>query len=65
MQVLGLGMKASSVDIQNAFKRLALKWHPDKCADVVEATRKVFPSCAKTATSTHCFCWATDFLPSS
>ncbi|KAF5206677.1 Chaperone dnaj-domain superfamily protein [Thalictrum thalictroides] len=31
-KVLGLNNKCSSLELRNAYKKLALKWHPDRCA---------------------------------
>eukprot|EP00284_Hemiselmis_tepida_P007143 CAMPEP_0174922192 /NCGR_PEP_ID=MMETSP1355-20121228/5693_1 /TAXON_ID=464990 /ORGANISM="Hemiselmis tepida, Strain CCMP443" /LENGTH=146 /DNA_ID=CAMNT_0016167759 /DNA_START=49 /DNA_END=486 /DNA_ORIENTATION=- len=41
-QVLGIGKDAGSNDIQKAYKKLALKWHPDKNPDSQERAEKMF-----------------------
>ncbi|KAI6203486.1 N-alpha-acetyltransferase 50 [Aphelenchoides besseyi] len=40
--VLGLSHGSSNTEIDKAFKKLALKWHPDKNADNVEVAAKKF-----------------------
>ncbi|KAJ9559759.1 hypothetical protein OSB04_004919 [Centaurea solstitialis] len=43
-QVLGVRKECSQVDLKNAYKKLALRWHPDRCfgdsKDVQEANKK-------------------------
>ncbi|XP_078440952.1 uncharacterized protein LOC144710962 isoform X1 [Wolffia australiana] len=42
--VLGLNKECSSADLKNAYKKLALRWHPDRCSgddrSAQEATSK-------------------------
>jgi len=38
--VLGLDAKASRVAVDRAYRRLALIWHPDKCANDPQATSR-------------------------
>jgi DnaJ-class molecular chaperone len=40
--VLGLQSNASQEEIRNAYKRLALKWHPDKNPTNQEAAEAIF-----------------------
>ena len=34
--ILGINKNASDSDIKKAFKKLSIKWHPDKCANKPE-----------------------------
>ncbi|GFO36347.1 Dnaj homolog subfamily b member 6, partial [Plakobranchus ocellatus] len=40
--VLGIEKAASEQDIKKAYRRLALKWHPDKNPDHKEEAKKKF-----------------------
>ncbi|CAE7236819.1 P58B [Symbiodinium natans] len=41
-QVLGVAQDASEADIKRAYKKLALKWHPDKNPDQMEVAQREF-----------------------
>ncbi|KAJ1390760.1 DnaJ domain containing protein [Sesbania bispinosa] len=42
-EVLGLNKECSRSELRNAYKKLALKWHPDRCsASVVEEAKNKF-----------------------
>lgn len=41
-EALGLPLGASKADIKQAFRKLALKWHPDKNQHRVEEAERVF-----------------------
>jgi len=45
-EVLGVGKGASSEDIKRAYRRMAMKYHPDKNPDNKEAEDK-FKECAE------------------
>lgn len=40
--VLGLSKTASETDIKKSYRKLALKWHPDKNQDCKEKASKMF-----------------------
>lgn len=40
--VLGVAKGASDVEIKRAYRKLAMKWHPDKCPDIIEEASKKF-----------------------
>ena len=40
--VLGLSKSATEADIKKAYRKLAVKWHPDKNPDNQEAAAEVF-----------------------
>ena len=39
-EILGVQKGASENDIKSAYRKLALKWHPDKWVDGTEAEKK-------------------------
>lgn len=41
-QVLGISKSATEAEIKKAYKKLAVKWHPDKNPDNQEAAAEVF-----------------------
>lgn len=41
-EILGVPRNASEEEVKRAYRRLALKWHPDKNPDNSESARKVF-----------------------
>ncbi|XP_076886850.1 uncharacterized protein LOC143536823 [Bidens hawaiensis] len=43
-QVLGLNKECTEAELKTAYKKLALKWHPDRCPDsrYVEEAKKKF-----------------------
>ena len=40
--VLGVPKGANDAEIRKAFRKLALKWHPDKNPDILEEASKKF-----------------------
>ncbi|MCI1785102.1 MAG: molecular chaperone DnaJ [Bacteroidales bacterium] len=40
-EVLGVGKEASADEIKNAYRKLAIKWHPDKWVNGTESEKKV------------------------
>ena len=44
-EVLGLSKDCSQADIKKAYRRMAVKWHPDKNPDNQEEAQKMFQVC--------------------
>ena len=52
-EVLGVPKNASPEDIKRAYRRLAIKYHPDKNPDNKKEAEAKFKECAEAVSYTH------------